>query len=119
MTNYWEPFFRPDCRATAAEQNISCRRHAYDVERRQGQNVADAAATVVDSLAENGFLVSTLSHAGRSTRGGDAGALPLRQQGGRLPVLRPGHASRAGAEDVLHPDGVFHDQLQDGQGRVL
>ncbi|KAL4898657.1 hypothetical protein BDV59DRAFT_7118 [Aspergillus ambiguus] len=32
VTNYWEPFFRPDCRATAAELGISCRKHAYDVE---------------------------------------------------------------------------------------
>ncbi|KAF2240370.1 NAD(P)-binding protein [Trematosphaeria pertusa] len=69
VTNYWEPFFRPDCRQKAAEQGISCRRYAYDVEYRQGKNIADAAATVVDSLVENGFLVSTLIHAGKASRG--------------------------------------------------
>ncbi|OJJ50135.1 hypothetical protein ASPZODRAFT_149535 [Penicilliopsis zonata CBS 506.65] len=62
VTNYWEPFFRPDERATAAEKGISCRRHAYDVEVQQGKNIADAAAAVCDGLAENGFLVSTLSN---------------------------------------------------------
>lgn len=29
----------------------------------QGKNIADAAAATVDSLDENGFVVSTLSHA--------------------------------------------------------
>jgi hypothetical protein len=70
VTQYWEPFFRPDCRARAKELGISCRRYAYDVEYRQGKNIADAAAAVaVDSLAENGFLVSTLSHAGKCSNG--------------------------------------------------
>ncbi|EFQ31056.1 NmrA-like family protein [Colletotrichum graminicola] len=69
VTNYWEPFFRPDCRAKAQEQGISCRRFAYDVEYRQGRNIADAAATTVESLDENGFLVSTLSHAARCSGG--------------------------------------------------
>jgi len=69
VTQYWEPFFRPDCRAKAAELGISCRQYAYDVEYRQGQNIADAAATVTGSLDENGFLVSTLSHAGKSSAG--------------------------------------------------
>lgn len=63
VTNYWEPFFRPDCREKAQQQAISCRRYAYDVEYRQGKNIADAAATTTNSLDENGFLVSTLSHA--------------------------------------------------------
>ena len=69
VTQYWEPFFRPDCRARAAELGISCRRYAYDVEIRQGRNIADAAATVVDTLQENGFWVSTLSWA-RECSGG-------------------------------------------------
>ncbi|KAH6839587.1 hypothetical protein B0I37DRAFT_386780 [Chaetomium sp. MPI-CAGE-AT-0009] len=69
VTNYWEPFFRPDCRAKAKELGITCRRYAYDVEYQQGKNIADAAATVVDSLAENGFLASTLSHAGKCSNG--------------------------------------------------
>ncbi|KAK2034942.1 NmrA-like family protein [Colletotrichum zoysiae] len=69
VTNYWEPFFRPDCRAKAQEQGVSCRKFAYDVEYRQGRNIVDAAATTVESLDENGFLVSTLSHAGRCSGG--------------------------------------------------
>jgi len=69
VTNYWEPFFRLDCRAEAAESAISCRKYAYDVELRQGKNIADAAAKVVDGLDENGFIASTLSHASRSSGG--------------------------------------------------
>lgn len=70
VTNYWEPFFRDDCRREAAERGESCRRYAYEVERRQGMNVADAAAAVaVGTLVENGFLVSTLSHARKCTGG--------------------------------------------------
>ncbi|KZL81467.1 NmrA-like family protein [Colletotrichum incanum] len=69
VTNYWEPFFRPDCRAKAREQGISYRRFAYDVEYRQGRNIADAAATATESLDENGFLVSTLSHARKCSGG--------------------------------------------------
>ncbi|KXX82517.1 NmrA-like family domain-containing protein 1 [Madurella mycetomatis] len=67
VTNYWEPFFRPDCRAKAQELGVTCRRYAYDVEYRQGKNIADAAATAVDTLDDNGFLASTLSHAGKCT----------------------------------------------------
>lgn len=69
VTNYWEPFFRPDCRAGAKELGISCRKYAYDVEYQQGRNIADAAAANVNSLDENGFLVSTLSHAGKCSGG--------------------------------------------------
>ncbi|PWY95008.1 NAD(P)-binding protein [Aspergillus sclerotioniger CBS 115572] len=69
VTNYWEPFFRPDGRQKAIELGISCRRYAYEVELQQGKNIADAAATTVDSLDENGFIVSTLSHAGRCSGG--------------------------------------------------
>ncbi|KAL1840007.1 hypothetical protein VTJ49DRAFT_924 [Mycothermus thermophilus] len=68
-TQYWEAFFRPDCRTDAAAKGISCREYAYIVERRQSKNIADAAATVVDTLDDNGFLVSTLSHAGKSSGG--------------------------------------------------
>jgi hypothetical protein len=69
VTNYWEPFFRPDCRAKAQELGITCRQYAYDVEVRQGKNIADAAATAADSLDDNGFLVSTLSHATKCSGG--------------------------------------------------
>ncbi|KAK4098908.1 NAD(P)-binding protein [Parathielavia hyrcaniae] len=69
VTNYWEPFFRPDCRAKAQELGVSCRKYAYDVEYQQGKNIADAAATVADSLNDNGFLVSTLSHAAKCSNG--------------------------------------------------
>lgn len=67
VTNYWEPFFRPDCRRQAAERGISCRKFAYDVEYRHGKNMADAANETVETLDENGFLVSTLSHAYQSS----------------------------------------------------
>ena len=63
VTNYWEPFFRPDFRTKASELGISCRRYAYDIELQQGKNIADATAETVDSLDENGFIASTLSHA--------------------------------------------------------
>ncbi|OKL56785.1 hypothetical protein UA08_07798 [Talaromyces atroroseus] len=69
VTNYWEPFFRPDHRQAAADAGISIRQHAYNVEYRQGKNIADAAAVVVDSLDDNGFLASTLSHGTKSSKG--------------------------------------------------
>jgi len=69
VTNYWEPFFRPDCRAKAAELGVTCRKYAYDVEYRQGKNIADAAATVAGSLDANGFLASTLSNSRKCTGG--------------------------------------------------
>ena len=69
VTQYWEPFFRPDCRAKAEELGITCRKYAYDVEYQQGKNIADAAATVVDTLDDNGFLVSTLSNARKCSNG--------------------------------------------------
>lgn len=69
VTQYWEPFMRPDCREKAKEQGITCRKFAYDVEYRHGKNITDAAATTVDSLEDNGFLVSTLSHAGKCSKG--------------------------------------------------
>ena len=69
VTQYWEPFFQPDCRQEAKAQGISCRKYAYNVEYQQGRNIADAAATVVDSLEPNGFLASTLSHAGINSKG--------------------------------------------------
>jgi NmrA-like family len=69
VTNYWEPFFRPDCRQEASVLGISCRKYAYDVEYQQGRNIADAAATAIDFLEPNGFLVSTLSHARNCSKG--------------------------------------------------
>jgi hypothetical protein len=69
VTNYWEPFFRPDCRQKAADEGMSCRKYAYDVELQQGKNIADAAAKVADGLDENGFIASTLSHASISSKG--------------------------------------------------
>lgn len=69
ITNYWEPFFRPDCRQKAAEAGISCRKYAYDVEAQQGRNIADSAASTVDTLDENGFIASTLSHARKCSKG--------------------------------------------------
>lgn len=55
----------------AVELGISCRRYAYDVEARQGRNIADAAAGVAEGLDENGFWVSTLSSA-RECSGGQS-----------------------------------------------
>lgn len=69
VTNYWEPFFRPDCRQKAAEAGISCRKYAYDVEFRQGKNIADAVAATVDSLDTIGLVASTLSHAKKCSEG--------------------------------------------------
>ncbi|KAF4949475.1 hypothetical protein FSARC_13459 [Fusarium sarcochroum] len=69
VTNYWEPFFRPDCREQAAKEGISCRKFAYNVEYQQGKNIVDAVATVVETLDKNGFLVSTLSHAEKCSGG--------------------------------------------------
>ncbi len=69
VTQYWEPYFRPDCRQQAEEQGVSIRKLAYDIEYKAGKCIADAAAATVDSLDENGFLVSTLSHAARCSRG--------------------------------------------------
>ncbi len=64
-----QPYFRPDCRQAAKGQGISIRRLAYDIEYECGKNIADAAAATVDSLDENGFLASTLSHAGKCSKG--------------------------------------------------
>ena len=69
VTNYWEPFFRSDCRQHAAEAGISCREYAYRVELQQGKNIADAAARTVETLDENGFIASTLSHARKCSGG--------------------------------------------------
>lgn len=63
VTQYWEPFFRPDSREAAAAQSLTCRKYAANVEYQQGINIADAAATVVDTLEPNGFIASTLSSA--------------------------------------------------------
>jgi len=35
----------------------------------QGRNIADAAAKVAAGLDENGFIASTLSHAGKCSKG--------------------------------------------------
>ncbi|KAI8711553.1 NmrA domain-containing protein [Fusarium sp. LHS14.1] len=69
FTNYWEPFFRPDCREQAEKEGIFCRKFAYNVEYQHGKNIADAAATVADTLDNNGFLVSTLSQAEKCSGG--------------------------------------------------
>lgn len=69
VTNFWEPFFRPDCREAAQKKGVTCRRYAYEVEYEQGKNIADAAAQTVDTLDDNGFLVSTLSHAEKCSGG--------------------------------------------------
>jgi len=69
VSNYWEPFLCPDCRQKAIELGVTCRRYAYNVEYQQGKNMADAAAITVDTLDDNGFVASTLSHAGKCSDG--------------------------------------------------
>ncbi|EKD14779.1 uncharacterized protein L3040_004001 [Drepanopeziza brunnea f. sp. 'multigermtubi'] len=71
VTNYWEPFFRPDARAAAERQGLSCKMYAYEVEVRQGRNIADAAASpeIVKGLDEMGFIASTLSYAKKCSGG--------------------------------------------------
>ncbi|KAI9155632.1 NmrA-like family domain-containing protein [Paramyrothecium foliicola] len=69
VTNYWEPFFRPDCRKAARAEGISCRRYAYNIEYEHGKNIADAAAATLNTLDDNGFLVSTLSQAEKCSGG--------------------------------------------------
>jgi hypothetical protein len=69
VTQYWEPYFRPDCRQQTQEQGISIRKLAYDIEYKSGKCIADAAASTADSLDVNGFLVSTLSHAAKCSKG--------------------------------------------------
>ncbi len=71
VTNYWEPFFRPDARAEAEKRGISCRQYAYEVELRQGRNIADAAASpeILAGLDEMGFVASTLSYAKKCSGG--------------------------------------------------
>ena len=69
VTNYWEPFFRPDCREKALDLGISFRKYAYNIELQQGKNIVDAAMTTIDTLDKNGFIASTLSHAGLCSKG--------------------------------------------------
>lgn len=73
VTNYWEPFFPPNIEASRAQVNAlglkGVREYAGRVELTQGRNIADAAAATVDSLDANGFIASTLSHAGRCSGG--------------------------------------------------
>lgn len=74
VTNYWEPFFPPNVEASRARARDlglvrGVREYAGRVELAQGRNIADAAAATVGSLDANGFIVSTLSHAGRCSGG--------------------------------------------------
>ncbi|CAL3969057.1 unnamed protein product [Diplocarpon coronariae] len=71
VTNYWEPFFRPDQRARAEEVGVTCRAWAGEVERRLGRNICEAAGSeeIVSNLDDTGFIASTLSNA-RECSGG-------------------------------------------------
>ncbi|KAL1873163.1 hypothetical protein Daus18300_003982 [Diaporthe australafricana] len=74
VTNYWEPFLPSNigasrARARALGLGKGVREYAGRVEAAQGRNVADAAAATVGSLDGNGFVASTLSHAGRCSGG--------------------------------------------------
>lgn len=73
VTNYWEPFL--PCNIEASRANAAAlgmnrvREYAGQIELAQGRNIADAAAATVETLDGNGFIVSTLSHAGRCSEG--------------------------------------------------
>jgi hypothetical protein len=73
VTNYWEPFFPhriEASRAQVAKLGLGgVREYAGRVEAAQGRNIADAAAATVNSLDANGFIASTLSHAGECSEG--------------------------------------------------
>lgn len=73
VTNYWEPFLPQNVEVSLAKAAAlgmtSVREYAGHVELVQGLNIADAAAATVGSLDENGFIVSTLSHAERCSGG--------------------------------------------------
>ena len=117
VTNYWEPFFRPDCRARAAEHGISIRKYAADVEYRQGKNIADAAATTVDSLHDNGFLASTLSHVGKCTGGALQECYPFDAKADIFPdYVNRRHPELAAKMSCIQP-GLFtstHMMVPDG-----
>jgi hypothetical protein len=59
VTNYWELFFRPDCRKKALDLGVSFRKYAYDVELQQGKNVVDAAMTTIDVGESGQFTASS------------------------------------------------------------
>ncbi|TGJ81569.1 hypothetical protein E0Z10_g7191 [Xylaria hypoxylon] len=109
VTQYWEPFFRPDCRQEAEAQGISCRKYAYDVEYQQGRNIADAAATAVDSLEPNGFLISTLSHAGKCSRGAIKEAYHFDSKADVFPPYN--------ITDIMQPDGSYLISFTTGPNR--
>lgn len=73
VTNYWDPFHAdrlPDSRAKAKALGMgTVREYAGHLERLAGRNIANAAAMTVDSLDGNGFIASTLSHAGKCSSG--------------------------------------------------
>lgn len=65
VTNYWEPFV-----AKSRPEGLGMvREYAGLRERAAGVNIADAAAATVETLDGAGFVVSTLSHAGRCSGG--------------------------------------------------
>ncbi|ORY07001.1 hypothetical protein BCR34DRAFT_570901 [Clohesyomyces aquaticus] len=69
VTDFWTPYLDPVNQAKATEQGKSIGRFAYELEREQGRNIADAVARVVEGLDEVGFVASTLSHAGKCSKG--------------------------------------------------
>lgn len=73
VTNYWEPFFPHKIEDSQAQVKAlglgGVREYAGRLELAQGKNIADAAAATEDTLDANGFIASTLSHAGRCSGG--------------------------------------------------
>lgn len=69
VTDFWTPYYNPVHQARAKELGKSIGRYAYELELEQGRNIADAVAREVEGLDNVGFVASTLSHAGRSSKG--------------------------------------------------
>lgn len=73
VTNYWEPFAPHNLESSKLEAVKlgfgTVRSYAGYMEATAGRNIADAAASTVDTLDGNGLIVSTLSHARRCSGG--------------------------------------------------
>jgi len=69
VTDFWAPFFDPSNQARAKDKGISIGQYAYELEREQGVNIADAVAQVVDGLDDVGFIASTLCNAKEASGG--------------------------------------------------
>jgi hypothetical protein len=69
VTDFWAPFFNPANHARAKKQGKSIGQYAYELEREQGINIADAVAREVEGLDDVGFVASTLCNAKEASGG--------------------------------------------------